>query len=284
MPSFDTSGPISATAQVFAGSLHFTASDRSDTVVDVRPHDPKKDLDVRAAEQTEVSCAGGRLHINMPKQRSLFGRTGVVDIVVDLPTGSDVEATGSWVEVRGDGRLGEVRVKTSAGDIRLGATGPLRVAASHGSIAVDRVEGSAEITTSSGSMRVGTLDGAAVLKNSYGTTTVRHSTGDLRISGAYGDIIVERAEGSVAATTAYGALRLDEVVRGSVQLETSYGAIDVGVHAGTAAWLDVRSDSGRVHNSLAGSDGPDGSEDTIEVRARTSHGNIDIHRAGASRG
>ncbi|KIF78116.1 hypothetical protein QR77_38565 [Streptomyces sp. 150FB] len=279
MPSFDTSEPISVTAQVFAGSIHFAASDRNDTVVDVRPHDPKKDLDVRAAEQTEVTYAGGRLHIKMSRQRSLFGRTGVVDVVVDLPTGSDVEATGSWVEVRGNGRLGEVRVKTSSGDIRLGETGPLRLDASHGSIVVDSVEGSAEITTSSGSMRVGTLDGAAILKNSYGTTTVRHSTGDLRISGAYGDIIVERAEGSVAATTAYGALRLDEVIRGSVQLETSYGSIDVGVRAGTAAWLDVSSSSGRVHNSLTGSDSPDGSEDTIEVRARTSHGNIDIHRA-----
>jgi hypothetical protein len=281
MPSFDTSEPISATAQVDAGSIHFAATDRGDTVVDVRPHDPKKDQDVRAAEQTEVTCSGGRLSIRTPRQRSLFGRTGVIDVVVDLPTGSDVDVTGSWTEVRGEGRLGEVRVKTSAGDVRFGATGPLRLAASHGSIVVDRVEGSAEITTSSGSMRLGTLDGTAVLKNSHGTTTVRHATGDLRISGANGDIIVERAEGSVSATTAYGALRLAEVSRGSVQLETSYGAIEVGVRAGTAAWLDVSSGFGRVHNSLTTSDSPDDFEDTVEVRARTRYGNIDVSRVAA---
>ncbi|WP_405801397.1 DUF4097 domain-containing protein [Streptomyces halstedii] len=279
MPSFDTPEPISATAQVSAGSIHFAAADRSDTVVEVRPRDPEKELDVRAAKQTEVTCTGGMLHIRMPKQRSLFGRTGCVDIVVDLPTGSDVEVTGAWAEVRGDGRLGEVSVKTSAGDVRLGVTGALRLDASHGFIAVDRVEGPADISTSLGSMRIGTLDDVAVLKNSHGTTTVGRSTGDLRISGANGDIIVERAEGSVAATTAYGALRLAEVARGSVQLETSYGAIDIGVRAGTAAWLDLGSGFGTVRNALTTSDSPDGAEDTVEVRARTRFGNIGIHRA-----
>ncbi len=37
MPSFDTPEPISVTAHVGAGSIRFTASDRPDTVVEVRP-------------------------------------------------------------------------------------------------------------------------------------------------------------------------------------------------------------------------------------------------------
>lgn len=37
MPSFDTPEPISATAHVEAGSIRFTAGDRADTVVEVRP-------------------------------------------------------------------------------------------------------------------------------------------------------------------------------------------------------------------------------------------------------
>lgn len=279
MPSFETPEPISAIARVDAGSIRFTAADRRDSVVDVQPRDPKKDQDVRAAEQTEVSYAGGKLDIRTPKQRYPFGRTGTVDVSVDLPEGSRVEVTGSWAEVRGDGRLGEVRVKTSSGDVRFATTGPLHLTASHGSISVDRVVGSAEIVTSSGSMRIGTVEGAAVLKNSHGTTIVGHAVGDLQVNGANGDIIVDRAEGSVAATTAHGTLRLAEIARGSAQLETSYGAIDVGIRAGTAAWLDVSSSSGRVHNSLTASDSPDDSEDTVEVRARTRYGNIDIRRA-----
>ncbi|MDQ0718456.1 DUF4097 and DUF4098 domain-containing protein YvlB [Streptomyces luteogriseus] len=280
MPSFDTPEPISATAHVEAGSIQFTAGDRADTVVEVRPRDPKKDLDVRAADQTEVTYAGGALTIRTPKS-NLFGRTGTVDVTIDLPTGSHVDTTGSWTQVLGEGRLGEVRVKTSSGDVRFDATGPLKLTASHGSITVDRVDGTAEITTSSGSLRVGLVDGSAVLKNSHGTTTVGAATGELRVSGANGDIEIRRAEDAVTATTAHGTLRVGEVARGTVQLETSYGAIDVGVREGTAAWLDVSSVSGQVRNTLTTSEAPEKTEDSVRVRARTKHGNIDIRRAKA---
>ncbi|MFD7973645.1 DUF4097 family beta strand repeat-containing protein [Streptomyces clavifer] len=280
MPSFDTPKPISATAHVDAGSIQFTAGDRSDTVVEVRPRDPDKDQDVRAAEQTETTYASGELAVRTPKP-NLFGRTGTVDVTVELPTGSRIEVTGAWAQVLGEGRLGEVRVKTSAGDVRLDTTGPLRLTASHGSITVDRVEGPAEITTSSGSMRVGLVDGPAVLKNSHGTTTVGAVTGELRVSGANGDIEIRRAEDSVTATTAHGTLRVGEVARGTVQLETNHGAIEVGVREGTAAWLDVQSGSGQVRNTLTASGAPEETEDTVKVRARTRHGSIDVRRARA---
>jgi DUF4097 and DUF4098 domain-containing protein YvlB len=281
MPSFDTPQPISVTANVAAGSIQFSASDRLDTVVEVRPRDPKKDKDVRVAEQTDVTYASGVLTIRTPKGRYLVGPTGSVDVTVELPTGSRVDTTGSWTQVLGEGRLGEVRVKTSSGDVRLDATGPLQLTASHGSITVDRVEGLAEITTSSGSLRVGVVDGSAVQKNTHGSTTVGAAIGELRVSGANGDIDIQRAESSVTATTAHGTLRVGDVARGTVQLETSYGAIDVGVREGTAAWLDVSSGNGQVRNALAASESPDKTEETVEVKARTRYGNIDIRRARA---
>jgi hypothetical protein len=282
MPTFDTPEPISVTARVEAGSIQFTAGDRPDTVVEVRPRDPKKDLDVRAADQTEVTYAGGVLTVRTPKPSLLgLGRTGVVDVTVDLPTGSRIDTTGAWTQVLGEGTLGEVRVKTSSGDVRFDTTGPLRLTASHGSITVDRVEGTAEITTSSGSLHVGLVDGPAVLKNSHGTTTVGAATGELRVSGANGDIEIRRAEDSVIATTANGTLRVGDVARGTVQLETSYGAIDVGIREGTAAWLDVSSGSGQVRNALTASETPGETEDSVKVRARTKYGNVDVRRAKA---
>ncbi|MFE7752547.1 DUF4097 domain-containing protein [Streptomyces sp. NPDC057428] len=278
MPSYDTPAPISVTTHVHAGSVGFTAGDRLDTVVEVRPRDPKRDQDVRSAEQTEVTFTSGVLTVTTPKG-NLFGRTGTVDVTVELPTGSSADVTGAWTQVLGEGRLGEVRVKTSSGDVRLDTTGRLKLTASHGSITVDRVEGAAEITTSSGSVRVGLVDGPAVLKNSHGTTTVDAATGELRVSGANGDIEVRRAEDSVTATTAHGTLRVGEVVRGTVQLETSYGAIEVGVREGTAAWIDASSGAGQVRNTLTSSEVPETTEDTVKVRARTRYGNIDIRRA-----
>ncbi len=281
MPSFDTPEPISVTAHVFAGSIRFTAGDRPDTVVEVLPRDPKRDQDLRSSDQTEVAYENGVLTIRTPKQRYLVGRTGTVDVTVELPTGSRVDMTGSWAQVLGEGRLGEVRVKTSSGDVRLDTTGPLQLTASHGSITVDRIEGMAEITTSSGSLRVGTVDGPAVLKNSHGTTTVGAATGDLRVNGSNGDIDITRAEGSVVATTANGTLHVAEVARGTVQLETAYGAIEVGIREGAAAWLDVTSEHGQVRNTLAASEAPEETEDAVKVRARTRYGNIDVRRARA---
>lgn len=280
MPSFDTPEPITAATHVGAGSLRFTAGARTDTVVEVRPHDAKRDKDVRAAEQTEVTFAGGVLTVRT-RERSFIGPTGSVDVTVDLPAGSHVEATGSWTHVSGEGRLGEVRVKTSGGDVRLDTTGPLHLKASHGSIAVERIEGAAEVTVSFGSLRVGSVEGTAVLKNSHGVTSVGAVSGDLRVSGAHGDIDIASAEGSVTATTAYGALRVADVARGTVQLETNYGAIEIGIREGTAAWIDADSGSGQVRNALAAAAAPDKAEDTVEVRARTRHGNIELLRARA---
>ncbi|MEV6758919.1 DUF4097 family beta strand repeat-containing protein [Streptomyces sp. NPDC051214] len=280
MPSFDTPELISVMAHVGAGSIRFTASDRPDTLVEVAAQDPKRDKDVRAAEQTEVTYASGVLSIRT-KERLMIGPTGAVDVTVELPTGSHVEVGGSCPSVLGEGRLGEVRVKASVGDVRLDTAGPLQLTVSHGSITVERVLGTAEITTSSGNIRVGLVEGSATLKNSHGNTTVGGATGDLRVSGAHGAIDIARAEGSVTATNAYGALRIAEAARGTVQLETNYGAIEIGIREGTAAWLDAGSDKGQVRNRLTSSDGPDDSEETVKIRARTRHGNIDIVRARA---
>ncbi|MFF0473649.1 DUF4097 domain-containing protein [Streptomyces sp. NPDC004284] len=280
MPSFDTPAPISVTAYVYAGSLQFIASDRPDTVVEVRPRTPKKDLDVRAADQTEVTCTGGALTITTPKA-NLLGRGGTVDVTVELPTGSRIDMTGAASTLIGEGRLGEVRVKTSAGDVRLDTTGSLHLTASHGQTTVERVEGTAEITSSTGNLRVGLIDGPAVLKNSHGATTVGTVTGELRVSGANGSIDIARAESSVTGTSTNGALRVAEVSRGEVQLETSNGSIEIGIRSGTAAWLDVNSNRGHVRNTLTASEAPEETEETVTVRARTNWGNIDIRRAKA---
>ncbi|MCW8381692.1 DUF4097 family beta strand repeat-containing protein [Streptomyces justiciae] len=278
MPTFDTPEAISVVAHVGAGYVQFTATDRADTVVDVRPGDPKRDKDVKAAAQTEVTFVNGVLTIRT-KERRVIGPSGIVSVTVELPTGSGVDATGSWTQVLGEGVLGEVRVKTSTGDVRLDTTGPLRLEVSHGSITAGRVEGRAEITSSSGNIRVGVVDGPAVLKNAHGTTTVGTVTGELRMSGTNGGIDITRAEASVVGTSTNGHLRVAEVARGEVQLETSNGSIEVGVREGTAAWLDVSSNRGQVRNTLAATEAPDRTEDTVKIRARTNWGNIDVLRA-----
>lgn len=59
MPTFDTPKPISITIDIAAGNVHFVASDRTDTTVEVRPGDDTNQADVKAAAQTRVDYLDG---------------------------------------------------------------------------------------------------------------------------------------------------------------------------------------------------------------------------------
>jgi DUF4097 and DUF4098 domain-containing protein YvlB len=106
-------------------------------------------------------------------------------------------------------------------------------------------------------------------------------TGDLRVKAANGDIAIGRARGSVAAKTANGDVRIRDASHGVIVMETAAGELEVDIHEGVAAWLDVNTSFGTVRNALGTSDGPASSEGTVEVRARTSFGDIVIGRAAA---
>ena len=59
MPTFGTPAPISVSLDIGAGSVEIIASDRADTVVEVRPTNPAKKIDVGGAEQTGSATATG---------------------------------------------------------------------------------------------------------------------------------------------------------------------------------------------------------------------------------
>ena len=73
MPTFDTPAAISVTVELSVGDLRVNATDRTDTVVEVRPSDPGKKADVAAAEQTRVEYANGSLLIKTPTGWRPFG-------------------------------------------------------------------------------------------------------------------------------------------------------------------------------------------------------------------
>lgn len=281
MPVFETLEPISVTIAVGVGDIRITASNRSDTVVSITPSDSSKQADKQAAESTRVEYSQGSLLVKSPrswKRYTPFGGAESIDVAIELPAGSRVEAEADVANFTSRGRLGECRFTTAVGKIRIDETGPLHVNTSGGNVNVERMTGRAEIT-GSGQISIGEIDGSAVIKNLNGVIWVGEVTGDLRCNSANGDVTIDRALGAVSAKTANGAVRIGEVVRGSVELGTAYGELEVGIREGTAALLDVRSSYGSVRNSLKGSDGPEGSDETVEVRARTSFGDILIHRS-----
>src|SRR4051812_30980649 len=281
LPTFDTPRPISATIDLSLGDVRITAGDRATTVVDVRPSDPAKDRDTRAANATRVDFAGGeRLLVKAPKLRSRLphGDGGSIDVTIELPAGSNVNGNAASADFRCEGRLGTCRIKSALGTIEVEEADSLHLKSGAGDITVDHATGAAELTAGSGEVRVRELGDGAVIKNSNGDTWVGAAAGDVRLNSANGSIAVGVADASVVAKTANGDVRLSDVVRGSVALETHLGDLEVGIRDGTAAWLDVRATAGKVHNTLSAVDTPGAAADRVEVRARTTVGNVVIRR------
>jgi DUF4097 and DUF4098 domain-containing protein YvlB len=284
MTTFDTPNPISVSVTLLAGDVRIAASDRNDTAVVVTPTDSSNESDVKVAEQTRVEYSNGALLIKAPKPRYRafsFRNSGSIDVAIEVPAESQVSAETSVGDLSSDGRLGESRFVTGVGNIRLDRTGPLQLNTGTGTVIVGSTSGRTEIT-GAGDVRIRKIDGPAVVKNLNGDTWVGEITGDLRCNAANGDITVDRAQATVVAKTSNGDVRIGEVERGSVAISTAYGELEIGIREGTAALLDVGTKFGNVRNSLTASEGPDSSGKTVEVRARTSFGDIVIKRSNPS--
>lgn len=211
MATFQTPEPIAITVDVLSGDVMVIASDRTDTIVEVRPADESKQGDVRAAEQTRVDLTAGTLTVKSPKQwrtYTPFGGNPSIEVTIEVPIGSRLACTAGVGRLLANGELGQC---------------------------------------------------------------------DLEI--AAGDITVERPRGSVTAKAAKGNIRIDEAAHGVLRLETSMGELEVGICPGSAARVEANTLQGTVHNQMA----PVGPkiEDTVQVFARNSFGNIIIRHATA---
>ena len=278
MPTFTTATPIDLAINVPVGSIEVIASDRGDTVVTVTPTTDKAS-DKRGADETKVVLDGTRLTVTAPKPRfSIVGPSESVDVRVELPAGSRLTAELSVGAVRATGRLGATRVKSGLGAVDLESTGDVWMRVGHGSGTIGTAEGSVEITADHGQIRIGTVTGDSLLKASHGSVTIGEAGGDVEAKLSYGDLSITSAQAGVTAKTAYGTITVDEISSGSVDIESGYGALRLGVRAGVAAWLDVSSKNGRVRSSLQSDPAAAASTETVTVRARTQWGDIEIER------
>ena len=282
MPTFETPDPITATITVIVGDAHIRARDGATTVVDVQPSDPSSDHDVKAAQLTRVELADGRLLVKTPKPgfpSRLARRTASVDVTIELPAGSDLHAVGHLADFRCEGPLNACEVKTGLGDISVDRAATASLKTGSGDVALDHATGHVAVATASGDVRLGELESTATVKGSNGNTWVAAAGGDLRVGTAAGDVAIGVARASVVAKSARGDLRLGEAVRGSVVLETQAGDVEVGIPEGTAAWIDASVHVGTVQNALEAADSRGEASETVEVRARTSVGDITIRRS-----
>ncbi|GAB7036299.1 MULTISPECIES: DUF4097 family beta strand repeat-containing protein [Catenuloplanes] len=179
MHTFTTPAPVSAVLTIPAGRIRVVAADRADTTVEILPADAGKARDVKAAQRVEVAYADGVLRIaaEEPANR-ILGASGSVEVTIQLPAGSRVEATAADAEFRSVGRLGDVTVESANGSIALDETASARLTLQAGDVQVGRLGGPARISTRKGDLHV--VEAVA------GAVTLRTEDGNISIGAARG--------------------------------------------------------------------------------------------------
>ncbi|MGX1475530.1 UNVERIFIED_CONTAM: hypothetical protein RKD50_004338 [Streptomyces canus] len=215
MQKFDTTAPVTTVIDLPAGRVQVIAADRTDTTVEIRPADPAKSRDTRAAEQIEVTHGDdGVLRIAAPAAKNqYFGPSGSVEITVQLPAGSHVEAKAAAAEFRAVGRLGDVVFQGAHGPVKIDEAASLRLTAADSDVSVGRLAGPAQISTQRGDIRIAeAVAGSVVLITQMGDITVdTAASASLDGDTSYGRIhnTLKNTEGAhaglaIRATTAHG--------------------------------------------------------------------------------
>jgi len=216
MQKFDTPAPISAVLDIPAGRIQFIAADRADTTVEVRPANPAKSRDVQTAEQTTVAYADGVLRIHTPEPKNqLFGTSGSLEVTVQLPAGSRVEAKAASSEFRGVGHLGDVAVDGAYRQIKIDEAASVRLTAIDGDVEVGRLNGPAEISTARGDIRI-----AEAVR---GTVALRTQSGDISVGAAAG--VSAALDADTGTGRISNALKNDGTAELDIHATTSHGDI-----------------------------------------------------------
>ncbi|MET9616241.1 DUF4097 family beta strand repeat-containing protein [Kitasatospora indigofera] len=216
MLKFDTPAPVAAILDIPAGRIRFIAADRADGTVEVLPADAAKDRDVKAAERVTVAFADGVLRIETaPAKNRILGNSGAVEVTVQLPAGSRVEAKAAAGDLRGVGRLGDVTFEVAQGTVKLDETASAHLTVQAGDITVGRLGGPATISTQQGDI--------TITEAFRGSVELRTLAGDITIGAASG--VSATLDAGTPSGRIHNALRNTGAAELTIRATTAHGDI-----------------------------------------------------------
>lgn len=225
-----------------------------------------KDWDVDVKENDKS------LIISAPRQASFntflwFGPRRSPYFTVEIPENFDgsliIRTSSGDIEIKGDFSAGEIKMKTSSGDMKLDKlTGELiSLECSSGDIYFQELTGSQVLVeTSSGEIEGGWIDG------------------DMRIKASSGDLKIKKLSGAGELNTSSGEISIGEYIKmeDDVFIESSSGDIDIRNFGILGGDLSLRSTSGEI--DVFFNEKPEAS-----VSGETNSGDLYIFGAGYKR-
>lgn len=269
MQVFDTPGSVSLQIKLPSGRVEVATADEPRTSVELvavgrRGPDALDDVLVTAEER------GGRHVVRIERQDRLrWGPIQIsagpdIEVRVTCPPGTDLELAGGSTDLRVDGELGAVSVRTASGDVRLSAVSDrLEVKSASGDVSVGRAAAQSTLATVSGDLELERVEGPITARAVSGDTTIGALSAPLTLSTTSGDVTVRR------------------VHAGEMNVQTISGDVRIGVGRGTPVWIDAASVSGSLDSELGLQEGEPAVDRSavVPIHVKTVSGDVAIVRA-----
>jgi len=241
---------------------------------DVRSADDQDDYRRYGADQDDVDPAE---RVLVELRDATEGRGGT--LVVDTDHARQGWRSSYTVHITAPTGSG-VRVQTQSADVVLtGVADRLETRTASGNVTVDRVVGRSVVQTASGDVTI-SESGDCDVRTASGDIDLHHTTADALLHSTSGDIRVDNPAGNTSARTVSGDIRLMDTAVGQAEAIAVSGDVEIGIHPGSLASVELNTISGSTDTDLAVSDqAPEDDAPVLDIRVKTTSGNIRLRRA-----
>ncbi len=277
MYTFDTPQPVDLRAEIWQGEIYIHAEERDTTTAELESlHGDAQEL----IEHTRVEQRGSEVSVLTPKGKSGFFRTrGEIRATIRVPLRSNVQLESASADSDLHGELGDVRIASGSGDVRIEFGEDIQVRTGSGDVDIVTAAGRCDTKCGSGDLKVETIGGDADMVSGSGDVILGHAAQSLKVKTGSGDIVVREAGEMIDAMAGSGDLRVKRFEHGKLRAKTGSGDIQIGVADGTAAYLDITTVTGDVRSSLDASDAPSDGDQTVELSIQSGTGDVVLQRA-----
>lgn len=212
---------------------------------------------------------GKRYNIPDGARVKVVSVSGTVRVQSDDRTDMEVEPDDRRVVYSDDGRVVEVKSKSTNVDIRVPVGCNVQVGTVSGNVEMLGKFGRVTASSVSGHVRVGDTNGDADIRSISGHIEVGDCGGRCRANTKSGHIELAHVASALQAHTMSGSIEVGTAGEQDVEIKSISGRVTVKVDTGKAPRAKLRTLSGRVNNGC-----PQGTD--FELKASTISGSIEV--------
>jgi len=215
---------------------------------------------------------GKRYNVRPDTRLRLHSASGKIHVIAEDREDIQVDSASRELEFREDGRIAEIKSKSSRLELRVPTGMNVSVGAISGSVRLEGTFGGVKVSAVSGSVELDHALGDVDIRSVSGSLTVKSAAGECCVNSKSGRIEIGRVGRLAKAATISGRVELTTEGGGDVEVKTISGHVSVRVPPGKAPRVRFRSLAGKLRCDCE-------QGDDFEVRAASVSGSVEITTA-----